>query len=257
MHSGFEVLPAKELNGITLAGVGSGTQVEYVQVHNSSDDGIELFGGTVNMRYIILTGNDDDSLDTDNGYRGGTQFLIVRQRDTGGDRLFEMSCAGNAAFCSHPAVANATMIRRSSTNSNGLELNTGTDLTLVNTVLHNTGATTTSGIRATDAATQTAAPEFRSVYMSGFTTAFANTATQTLFETTGHNNTTSGTSTLSGVTNGTNEAAVTRFSIPTGAATAQNGYGYFSNPTYIGAVKDGADTWYNGWSCGIATGSNC
>src|SRR5690606_4686737 len=45
MHSGFEVLPNVELNGITLAGLGNGTKVEYVQVHNSSDDGFEWFGG--------------------------------------------------------------------------------------------------------------------------------------------------------------------------------------------------------------------
>ena len=58
MHSGFEVLPNVELNGITLAGLGSGTSIEYVQVHNSSDDGFEWFGGTVNNRYLVATGND-------------------------------------------------------------------------------------------------------------------------------------------------------------------------------------------------------
>ena len=194
-HSGFEVLPGKELNGITLAGVGSGTSIEFVQVHNSSDDGIELFGGTVNMKRIILTGNDDDSLDTDNGYRGAIQFLIVKQRDNGGDRLFEMSCAGNAAYCSHPMVSNATLIRRSSLASNGLELNTGTDLTLMNSVIHNTSTTTTTGIRVTDVATQTAAPAFNSVFMSGFTTALHASFTPALF-TAGANNNSAGTTTL-------------------------------------------------------------
>src|SRR3546814_9880332 len=59
MHSGFEVLPDVELNGITLAGLGSGTTVEYVQVHNSSDDGFEWFGGTVNGKSLVGTGNDE------------------------------------------------------------------------------------------------------------------------------------------------------------------------------------------------------
>lgn len=249
-HSGFEVLPAKELNGITFAGVGSGTTVEFVQVHNSSDDGMEMFGGTVNLKHIILTGNDDDSLDTDNGFRGTVQFLIVKQRDNGGDRLFEMSCAGNAAYCSHPVISNATLIRRSSTASNGLELNTGTDLTLINSVIHNTGATTTSGIRVTDAATNTAAPQFNSVFMSGFTTALANANTTTLFTTApSAGNNSAGTSTLADFVNGTNEAGVA----VTNATTINAN---FTNVSYIGAVRDSADTWWSGWSCSL-NGVSC
>lgn len=243
-HSGFEVLPAKELNGITFAGVGSGTTVEYVQVHNSSDDGMEMFGGTVNLKHIILTGNDDDSLDTDNGYRGAIQFLIIKQRENGGDRLFEMSCAGNAAFCSHPMISNATLIRRSSVASNGLELNTGTDLTLINSVIHNTSATTTTGIRITDAATQTAAPTFSSVYMSGFATQFASSGNTAAIFNGGTNNTANGTSTLADFVNGANETAVT-----VTPATAVNAF--FSNVTYVGAVRNSADTWWQGWSCGL------
>jgi hypothetical protein len=40
-YSGFEISPNNELQALTLAGVGSGTTVEYVQAYNSSDDGIE------------------------------------------------------------------------------------------------------------------------------------------------------------------------------------------------------------------------
>lgn len=242
-HSGFEVLPAKELNGITFAGVGSGTTVEYVQVHNSSDDGMEMFGGTVNLKHIILTGNDDDSLDTDNGYRGAVQFLIVKQRETGGDRLFEMSCAGSKSLCSHPMISNATLIRRSSSASNGLELNTGTDLTLINSVIHNTGASTTSGIRVADADTNTAAPAFNSVFMSGFTTALANANTTTLFNA-GANNTSAGTSTLNDFVNGANESGVA-----VTPATPVNSV--FTNVSYIGAVSGPTDTWWQGWSCSL------
>lgn len=69
-HSGFVIVANNELNGITMAGVGAGTTFDHIQVHNSSDDGIEFFGGTANGKYIVLTGNDDDSLDTDTGYNG-------------------------------------------------------------------------------------------------------------------------------------------------------------------------------------------
>ena len=102
-HSGFEILPGNELNGITLAGVGNGTVVENVQVHNSSDDGIEIFGGTVNLRNIVLTGNDDDSLDVDTGWRGAVQNLLIVQRPAGGDRGFEFSSAGNRTAQTPPA----------------------------------------------------------------------------------------------------------------------------------------------------------
>src|SRR5690606_29182304 len=37
-YSGFEISTGNELQALTLAGVGSGTTVEYVQSYNSSDD---------------------------------------------------------------------------------------------------------------------------------------------------------------------------------------------------------------------------
>jgi hypothetical protein len=255
-HSGFEVLPAKELNGITFAGVGSGTTVEYVQVHNSSDDGMEMFGGTVNLKHIILTGNDDDSLDTDNGYSGALQFLIIKQRDNGGDRLFEMSSAGNAALISTPKIANATIIRRSSVASMGIELNSGTDLAMVNSVIHNTSSTSAFGINMIAAATASAAPSFNSVYMSGFaspfgsfssTAALNNTVNTASIFNAGSNVTSAGTSTLADFVNGANEAAVT----PVTGTALTSVSATFSTTTYIGAVKDANDNWWKGWSCGL------
>ena len=55
-YPGFEVSPGNELNGITLAGVGSGTFFQNIQVHNSSDDGVEWFGGRVNGKNLVMTG---------------------------------------------------------------------------------------------------------------------------------------------------------------------------------------------------------
>lgn len=74
--------PNNEVNGLTLQGVGHGTMVEYVQVHNNLDDGIEWFGGTVNVRYAVLTNNDDDDIDYDEGYRGNVQYGIVVKNQT-------------------------------------------------------------------------------------------------------------------------------------------------------------------------------
>lgn len=71
--------PNNEINGLTLQGVGHGTEIDYVQIHNNLDDGIEWFGGTVNVTHAVLTGNDDDDIDFDTGYKGNIQFAIVRK----------------------------------------------------------------------------------------------------------------------------------------------------------------------------------
>jgi hypothetical protein len=80
-YAGYEVALDKELNGISFGGVGSGTTVDYVEVYNNADDGIELWGGTVDLKHIILVGNGDDALDMDHGYRGNVQYLYIKQTD--------------------------------------------------------------------------------------------------------------------------------------------------------------------------------
>ncbi|BDX05295.1 hypothetical protein [Planctobacterium marinum] len=114
-HGGFEVEPGNELNGITFGGVGSGTTVEYIQVHQNSDDGIEFFGGTVNAKYIVLTGNQDDSVDWDHGYTGKLQYVLIQQAtdDTEANRLIEADNDGSnlaATPQSNPMIANFTGI---------------------------------------------------------------------------------------------------------------------------------------------------
>lgn len=71
-----------EINGLTLMGVGHGTTIEYVQVHNNLDDGVEWFGGTVNAKYLVLTGNDDDDVDYDEGYKGNIQHVLIVKNQT-------------------------------------------------------------------------------------------------------------------------------------------------------------------------------
>lgn len=250
MHSGYQVVPGRELNGITFGAVGSGTLVDFVQVHNSSDDGMEFFGGTVNLKHLVFTGIDDDDLDTDNGWRGAVQFMIAVKRANGGDRNFEASCAGSTAMCSHPLVANATLVQRTGGGDN-MVMNTGTDYTLVNSVV--TGPTACLDID--DAATQAADPTFQSVFLS-CTTAFRDdsgvngAATQALFSDS-PNNVTNGTSTLSnGFVNGANESAVT----PTNPTTVS---AFFENVAYIGAVRNAADNWWQGWTCGLPGAATC
>ena len=82
-YSGIAISDGNELQGLTLGGTGSGTVLDHIQSHNSADDGIEIFGGTTNIKYIAVTGADDDGFDIDNGYRGFMQFMIAAQRTLG------------------------------------------------------------------------------------------------------------------------------------------------------------------------------
>jgi len=79
-YSGIAISDGNELQGLTLGGTGSGTVLDHIQSHNSADDGIEIFGGATNIKYIAVTGADDDGFDIDNGYRGFMQFMIAAQR---------------------------------------------------------------------------------------------------------------------------------------------------------------------------------
>jgi hypothetical protein len=81
-EGGLVAGPNNEVNGLTLQGVGYGTTIEYIQVHSNLDDGIEWFGGTVNVRYAVLTSNDDDDIDYDEGYMGNIQYALIQKNQT-------------------------------------------------------------------------------------------------------------------------------------------------------------------------------
>jgi hypothetical protein len=82
--AGIEYSTDNEINGITFGSVGSGTQVDHVQVSYSGDDSFEWFGGTVNAKYLVAFRGWDDDFDTDNGFSGKIQFaLSVRDPQTG------------------------------------------------------------------------------------------------------------------------------------------------------------------------------
>lgn len=102
-----------ELNGFSFNGVGSGTTVEYIQAYKGSDDGIEFFGGTVNVKYAVSSGNEDDSFDWTFGWSGNGQFWVVHQFGAAGDRGLEADNNGDdntAEPYSNPTLSNLTFI---------------------------------------------------------------------------------------------------------------------------------------------------
>jgi len=75
-YAGYAFAPDKEINGLTFGGVGSGTQVDYVQVSFANDDSFEWFGGTVNCKHLIAFSGLDDEFDTDYGFNGAVQYIV-------------------------------------------------------------------------------------------------------------------------------------------------------------------------------------
>jgi hypothetical protein len=76
-----------ELNGLSLGAIGRATDISHVDIMNNVDDGIEIWGGTVNLKYVSIWNIGDDSFDIDEGWRGKAQFgLIVQGYGTDADQ---------------------------------------------------------------------------------------------------------------------------------------------------------------------------
>lgn len=111
--AGREFAPDKELNGLSLYAVGSGTTLDYIQVHRSSDDGFEFFGGTANLKHAVASACQDDSFDWEFGWSGKGQFWVATQDLRIGNRGFEGdNNRVNAALepRSKPALSNVTLL---------------------------------------------------------------------------------------------------------------------------------------------------
>ncbi len=139
--AGFEITPDNELNGIAFQGVGQGTEVDFIQVHMNSDDGIEFFGGNVNIKHVVLTGIKDDSLDWTAGWKGTAQFVIIKQSDDQANHGIEADNAGSPMDRmprSAPTLMNMTLIGTSSqtaTGGSGILLRKGTGAYIYNSYI--------------------------------------------------------------------------------------------------------------------------
>ncbi len=149
-HGGEIVGTANELNGLTLGSVGRGTTLHHIEVMSNQDDGIEFFGGTVDLKYGSVLFNDDDGFDWDLGWTGRGQFWFILKTDqgtaAGGDNGFESDGDDqkiNAALQSNPTVYNATYLGSNNINGNvtqkgrGIEGKEQTKGTIRNSILAN------------------------------------------------------------------------------------------------------------------------
>lgn len=261
-YSGYVLSANSELQALTLEGVGSGTTIDHIQMHNSSDDGFENFGGRAHMRHIVVTGADDDSIDLDVGYKGTIQYLLAIQKTSGNaDSIIELDSANaleDQAPRTHMKIANFTFVHRNpgSGNNAAMLFRGKADAALVNGVITSPMACLRlngSNILTTDAATDKVGPPvFQSVVMQCGPTPFVGSAGVTPEQVAdtfnaGANNNAAFTATLANTfVNGANEAAV----VATDPKTIDDA---FDTTDYVGAVRDASDTWYAGWTCNSAT----
>lgn len=149
-NSGFKYNPAKEFNGLSLFGVGSGTKVSYVSVVDGADDGVEFFGGNVNADHILVLGVGDDSVDWTEGWQGTADYIYAARKKEyfnaaePGNRGIEADSQdtdpnttfGNGA--SNPTIKNATFLGNvKGTESQAMKIRAGSQGQFDNIVLSN------------------------------------------------------------------------------------------------------------------------
>lgn len=156
----------KEVNGLTLGGVGAGTTIENVQVSHVGDDGFEWFGGTVNVKNLISYKNLDDDFDTDWGYSGRVQYGFAYRdpkiadqctcSDSNGFESDNDSSGSDAAPQTNARFANISIIMADGTPDakfrSVFRLRRNTAISIYNTI--GVGAFPKGGIELQDASTQ-------------------------------------------------------------------------------------------------------
>ncbi len=266
-YSGFILSNGDELQSLTTGGVGNGTTFNNIMSYNSSDDGVEFFGGEVNVNRLVVVGAEDDSLDTDTGVQANLFEVIAVQRPGAGDTILEGD-SNNSVSDDTPRqqtnIVNATFLANGVEQDQVLRLRGEADFSIANTVIvDQTGNTPCIRIdlpgtlaAAGSQADENGPPTFDSVVLDcatdfrdgsdGVTAAQAQAAFDA-----GSNNDAgfiNSLLTLGGAPfiNGTNENGVAAFD-PTALST------FFTTLGYIGAVPDQASNWAEGWTCNSAT----
>lgn len=146
-YTGSQISSTKQHNGFSFYGVGNGTKIDHIQAYMGADDGIEFFGGTVNVSYAVSMASLDDNFDWAEGYVGKVNYLYLEQsadktleQDKGieGDNLKKNN---GAAPVSNPTISNVTIIGKpgikngDGEKTDGMRLREGTKGTFTNVVI--------------------------------------------------------------------------------------------------------------------------
>lgn len=241
-YTGYAFDEEHEANGVSFYGVGNGTTVEHLQAYQGSDDGFEFFGGSVNVKYMVVTSCSDDSFDWTEGWSGKAQFLVAYQEGESSlgyacDCLMECDNNGtnNAATpVAHPTIANATLIGNGG-DAQGVRLRAGTQVELYNTIITGKGKPLTVETNETENALKDGTSKLEYVAISGELSSKQGIYTNVDFaQATGNltNQEFSWTGKYVGTLDGGKDLSADSF---------------FTKTDYKGAVKSG-DDWTSGWT---------
>lgn len=159
-HGGSNIGAGNEINGLTMGGVGNGTVVENIEVVANQDDGIEWFGGTVNVKNAVVWNVNDDAIDTDQSWSGTLDnFVIIAPAD----HNFELDGPEGSMKAGHviqngTVIANDAALERSSSDLINTDDNSIVDLKniyftsieegqKINRVVHDVGTVNFEGIQ--------------------------------------------------------------------------------------------------------------
>ena len=261
-YSGTVLSNGDELQALTTGGVGSGTTFRNIMSFNSADDGVEFFGGRVNISGLVVVGAEDDSIDTDTGVKANLQYVVAVQRANVGDTIIEADSSNTLEENTprqNTQISNATFIQRKN-DDQVVRIRGRADYSLFNTIIVDASSNGTPCLRvdtaetlsrAANAALDEAGPvRFESVALdcaTGFRDGSGTTAAQVQAQfDAGSNNNAALTNTLTMTyINGSNEDALVAFD-PTSLSS------FFENAGFVGAARSG-DTRFEGWTCDSAT----
>ena len=137
-YTGYAFDEEHEANGMTFYGVGNGTIIENCEVYHGSDDGFEFFGGSVNVKNMVVVNCSDDSFDWTEGWNGKGENLVAYQESASTlgydcDCLIEADNNENnysATPVSHPVLKNLILVGNGG-NKQGIRLRRGTEVEII------------------------------------------------------------------------------------------------------------------------------
>jgi len=267
-YAGFEIAPDNELNGITFGGVGSGTTVDYVQVHANADDGVEFFGGSVNAKHLVLTSIQDDSVDWDNGYNGKLQYVYIEHATDGSDAnrgIEGDGDGGDGLDFSLPQLANITIVgndfNTDELDSEGVLLRDQTGAHITNMLITGTSGMGECLEMDTDETVQGNLTDgditiSNSVIAcaEAFKTPDGAVELESWFTTDQSNNQLVAYADRSNIGLNIDGTLTSQSGLLTAGADPAAVDGFFESNTFIGAVGTSADDWRQGWAFGFGGG---
>ena len=152
-HGGVAIAADNEINGLTLGGVGSGTTVDHIEIVANQDDGIEWFGGSVNVTNALVWSQGDDGFDADQAWTGTLSNGVVVMSTESGSALELDGPEGSAATEGGYTLENITLIG-AGTSSMYADLRDGLIANLDNVFAYGFGAEATVNINGADSATE-------------------------------------------------------------------------------------------------------